>query len=149
MIDPRAVEIVKKFEGFSPHPYTCPAGKLTIGYGSTIWGKRRVWESLRVTEEEAEAQMMADLGEIQTKLADLIRVPVNPPQIGALASFVYNIGITAFKASTLLRLLNAHDYKGAARELDRWVHAGGRKVRGLATRRAAEKELFLTDLPKV
>ena len=149
MIDERAVELVKKFEGFSEHPYTCPAGKLTIGYGSTMWGsngkKRRVWESLRVTEAEATAQMVADLDELAIKIQDDVVVPVSNAQIGALAAFAYNVGFTALRTSTLLRKLNLGDYKGAADQLDRWVHAGGTKLRGLATRRAAEKVLFLSE----
>lgn len=148
MIDQRAIDLIKKFEGFSEHPYTCPAGKLTIGYGSTMWGtdgkKRRIWESLRVTEGEATTQMVADLDEIAARIQADVVVPLSSEQLGALASFVYNVGITAFRTSTLLRRLNAGDYKGAADQLDRWVHAGGSKVRGLATRRAAEKELFLS-----
>ena len=149
MIDERAVELVKKFEGFSEHPYTCPAGKLTIGYGSTMWGsngkKRRVWESLRVTEAEATAQMVADLDELAIKIQDDVVVPVSNAQIGALAAFAYNVGFTALRTSTLLRKLNLGDYKGAADQLDRWVHAGGTKLRGLATRRTAEKVLFLSE----
>jgi lysozyme len=149
VIDERAVELVKKFEGFSEHPYTCPAGKLTIGYGSTMWGsngkKRRVWESLRVTEAEATAQMVADLDELAIKIQDDVVVPVSNAQIGALAAFAYNVGFTALRTSTLLRKLNLGDYKGAADQLDRWVHAGGTKLRGLATRRAAEKVLFLSE----
>ena len=147
MIDQRAIDIVKKFEGFSEHPYTCPAGKLTIGYGSTMWGengkKRRIWESLRVSEGEATTQMVGDLEELAAKITKDVVVPLSGAQVGALAAFSYNVGYAALKTSTLLRKLNVGDYKGAADQLDRWVHAGGTKLRGLATRRAAEKELFL------
>lgn len=149
MIDQRAIDIVKKFEGFSEHPYTCPAGKLTIGYGSTMWGengkKRRIWESLRVSEGEATTQMVADLEELAAKITKDVVVPLSEAQVGALAAFSYNVGYSALKTSTLLRKLNVGDYKGAADQLDRWVHAGGTKLRGLATRRAAEKMLFLSE----
>lgn len=148
MIDQRAIDLVKKFEGFSEHPYTCPAGKLTIGYGSTMWGpdgkKRRIWESLRVTEGEATTQMVGDLDSIETKMQKVVEVPLTREQTGALAALIYNIGFAAFSTSTLLRKLNAGDYKGAADQFDRWVFSKGSKVRGLATRRAAEKELFLS-----
>lgn len=149
MIDPRAIELVKKFEGFSEHPYTCPAGKLTIGYGSTMWGengkKRRIWETLRVSEGEATTQMVGDLEELAAKITKDAVVPLSDAQMGALVAFAYNVGYTALKTSTLWRKLNLGDYQGAADQLDRWVHAGGRKIRGLATRRAAEKELFLSE----
>lgn len=150
MIDPRAIELVKKFEGFSEHPYTCPAGKLTIGYGSTMWGengkKRRIWESLRVSEGEATTQMVADLEDFAAKIQKDVVVPLSDAQLGALAALAYNVGWSeALKTSTLLRKLNAGDYKGAADQMDRWVHAGGKKLRGLVARRAAEKELFLSE----
>jgi lysozyme len=149
VIDERAIDLVKNFEGFSEHPYTCPAGKLTIGYGSTMWttsngGRRRIWESFRVTEEQATLQMVADLDDLAIKIQESVVVPINSAQLGALASFAYNVGLPALRGSTLLRKLNSGDYEGAADQLDRWVNAGGQKVRGLATRRAAEKALFLS-----
>jgi len=72
-------------------------------------------------------------------------VPLSNAQVGALAAFAYNVGLPALRTSTLLRKLNLGDYKGAADQLERWVHAGGNKLRGLAARRAAEKVLFLSE----
>jgi lysozyme len=68
-------------------------------------------------------------------------------QLDALVSFVFNIGIGAFKGSTLLRKLNAGDYASASIEILRWNKATveGRRVVlvGLARRRVAERELFI------
>ena len=72
-----------------------------------------------------------------------IKVKVSQNQFDALASFVYNVGETAFKDSTLLRKLNAGDFQGAGAQFDVWVNAGGKKVQGLVNRRAKEKALFL------
>ena len=44
-------------------------------------------------------------------------------------------------------MLNAGDYIGAANELDRWVHAGGKTISGLVRRRQYEKDLFLQPVP--
>ncbi|MDX8205161.1 lysozyme, partial [Acinetobacter pittii] len=54
-----------------------------------------------------------------------------------------NIGVGAFKKSTLLKKLNSGDYKGAANQFDVWVNAGGKRLAGLVRRRAIEKKLFL------
>jgi peptidoglycan hydrolase-like protein with peptidoglycan-binding domain len=45
-----------------------------------------------------------------------------------------------------LKLLNDGDPKGASLEFEKWVHAGGKVLKGLVRRRKAEKELFLKDL---
>ena len=46
---------------------------------------------------------------------------------------------------TLLKLLNANDFAGAAAEFDKWDHAGGQVVAGLLRRRQAETALFQDD----
>ena len=64
-------------------------------------------------------------------------------QWAALISFTYNIGITRFRCSTLLKKLNAKDRKGAVAEFMRWVHVGKKRLPGLVKRREAERDLFL------
>jgi len=69
-------------------------------------------------------------------------VPLTQGQFDALASFTYNLGEGQVSKSTLLKLLNAQDYQGAANEFERWVYAGNTKVNGLIRRRQNERELF-------
>jgi len=57
-------------------------------------------------------------------------------------SFIFNCGVSAFKSSTLLRLLNQGDYEGARKQFLRWDKAGGKPLLGLARRRAAEASMF-------
>jgi lysozyme len=40
-------------------------------------------------------------------------------------------------------LLNSGNTEAAAKQFDRWIYAAGKKLEGLARRRAAEAELFL------
>ncbi len=74
-------------------------------------------------------------------------MPLTQGQWDALSSFVYNLGPGALEKSTLLRLLNAGDYSGAAAQFDRWVYASGKKLSGLVKRRAAERALFEGKTP--
>ncbi|NCX34495.1 MAG: hypothetical protein EBX23_03875 [Proteobacteria bacterium] len=75
----------------------------------------------------------------------LVQVPLNNNQLNALISFVYNVGINAFKVSLMLRLLNSGaDKNTVAAQFDRWVFDNGVKVKGLINRRNAEKKLFLS-----
>ena len=75
-------------------------------------------------------------------MTEAVKVPLNPNQFGALTSFTYNLGAGNLRSSTLLRKLNAGDYAGAAAEFARWNKAGGKVLKGLTRRRAAERALF-------
>jgi len=70
---------------------------------------------------------------------------LNNNQFSALVSFVFNVGIGNFKASTLLKKLRGGDYLGAADEFPKWRRANGKILRGLVLRRAAERDLFLKN----
>ncbi|MCY1458796.1 Lysozyme RrrD [compost metagenome] len=73
----------------------------------------------------------------------LVQVPLTGNQWDALVSFTYNLGAANLESSTLLRLLNAGDYVGAAGQFPRWNKAGGKVLPGLVRRREAERVLFL------
>lgn len=77
-------------------------------------------------------------------MRELVNVPVWQSEYDALVSFVYNIGVTAFRKSTMLRRLKALDYREASYEFGRWVFVNGVKSKGLINRRAAERSLFNT-----
>jgi len=132
-------KIVAEFEGLRLEAYLCPAGVLTIGYGHT---GPDVFHGQVITKEEAADLLYTDLNKFRQAVVSLVDVPLNSNQFGALVSFVYNVGIGAFKASTLLRKLNQEDYEGAANEFKRWNKGGGQVLRGLVRRRAAEEALF-------
>ncbi len=139
-ITPTGIQIIRRFEGFSPIPYRCPAGYLTIGYGHVVrsgeaWGN--------ITVEEAEALLLQDVQDVENAVERLMTVPLTHGQYDALASFTFNLGAGALQRSALRRKLNRGDVFGAAGEFPRWVWAGGIKLRGLVLRRAAEQARFL------
>jgi lysozyme len=134
-------ELVARFEGLRLAVYNDQAGLPTIGYGHLI----KSGEQFSViTVAQAEALLDADLAPARDAVAKYVSVPLNDNQRAALISLVFNIGVGAFSASTLLRLLNEYDYIGAAAQFPRWVYAGGKVSKGLQTRREAEKALFLS-----
>ena len=146
---PRCVELVKRFEGFVPHIYRCPAGYPSIGYGHVVRpGEEELFKD-GITEEEAERLLITDLAKVELKLWPLIKVTIHPWMMDALISFSFNVGLYAFRASTLRRKLNSKDFGDAADEFLRWVYAGGRKLRGLVRRRKAERALFLEGLEEM
>ncbi|WP_042702041.1 lysozyme [Azospirillum sp. B506] len=137
-----AVDLVKHFEGLYLTAYLCPAGVPTIGYGHTAG----VTMGETITLEQANAFLASDLAEAAGHVDALVKVPLNENQRGALSSFVFNLGAGSLESSTLLKLLNAGDYAGAAGQFGRWVYAtvNGKptKLPGLVARRAAEAALF-------
>ena len=135
------IRLVKRFEGFSPVPYRCPAGILTIGYGHVI--TERDSFTYPLTEEQAERILIADLMRIERIIKPMILVPLFWNQLDALVSFSFNVGPYTFRISTLRKLLNEGDYEGAGEQFLRWVYVGKTKLRGLVRRRQAERALFL------
>lgn len=138
------IELVKKFEGFSPTPYVCPAGYLTIGYGHVLTPTEK--EVLKViTREEAELLLERDLQKYLSQVSRL-SPPLPPLCLFSLTSFTYNVGVFAYQRSTLRRKLLRAEYEDAANEFLKWVYAGGRVLPGLVKRRQAEREMFLKGI---
>lgn len=133
------IALLKHFEGCELVAYQDVAGIWTIGYGHTGAG---VGPGVKITQEYADQLLAEDLNQTELTVQRQVQVLLNPNQFSALVCFVYNVGDTAFKESTLLKFINAKDFDNAALQFDRWVYAGGRVVQGLVNRRAAEKALF-------
>ena len=136
---------LKSHEGWSSNPYLDVAKIPTIGYGFTYYpnGKKVTMADNPMSKEEGDRILRKILADFEDAINDLVVVPLTQNQFDALVSFVYNVGINAFKNSTLLRELNMGRYEKAADQFARWNKAGGRVVQGLVNRRRAERSLFL------
>lgn len=139
-ISDRGIDLIKQFEqcrlvGYLPTPADVP----TIGWGHT---GPEVIIGLRWTQEQADAQLSADLERFEKAVTACVKVPLTQQEFDACVSLAFNIGTGAFKNSTLARKLNAGDYDGAAAEFKRWNKQAGRELAGLTRRREAERELF-------
>jgi lysozyme len=144
-----AVELAKRFEGFHrvpkadpgrAHPYICPAGYWTIGYGRLCDPKHPP-----ISEEEGEVYLSQDL--MTATKATLRYCPVlateSESRLAAIVDFTFNLGAGRLQTSTLRRRVNQRDWPSAATELRRWVYGGGRILPGLAARRQAEVLMLL------
>ena len=140
------LEFIKKWEGVSLKPYSDVAGYATIGYGHLIKNSDAAKFKDGITKQQAEQLLIKDLEEAVEALERTCRVNITPDQETACISFIFNLGGSRWKSSTLLRKLNRGDIYGAANEFPRWKWAGGRIVQGLLNRRLEEKELFLRNL---
>lgn len=134
-----AMALVRKWEGCRLEAYLCPAKVWTIGYGATGAGIR---EGARWTQAQADDRLARDVENFQRGVRALLKREASDNELGAMTSLAYNVGLTAFRASTLLRLFNAGDKAGAAKEFPKWNRARGRVLSGLVNRRAHEREVF-------
>jgi len=136
---PVAAELIKKIEGLSLIPYKCPGGVLTIGYGHTKTTK----PGMKITAKEADALLADDIKECEESISKLVVVPITQNNFDALVDFVFNLGESNFKKSTLLKRINAKRFYEAADEFLKWNDINGKPSIGLTNRRAAERNLFL------
>lgn len=136
------LNLIKQLEGLRLQAYQCSAGVWTIGYGHTTG----VLSGDIIDEGQAEVFLREDIVDPEDTVNRLVTVPLGQNQFDALTSFVFNLGSGNFRSSTLLRKLNAGDYNGAADELLRWIHAGGKSLPGLVRRRDIERKLFIYDI---
>jgi len=132
--------LIVRFEGFSPVPYRCPAGYWTIGYGELAQP-----DTPPISEAEARRRLREVLMPryMAHALAASPGLAAHSGRLAAIADFVYNLGPTRYRASTLRKRVNASDWTGAAAEIVKWVYAGPRKLPGLVLRRQAERALLL------
>ena len=149
----KGTEIIKAHEGYSDTSYLCPANYWTWGYGSRYYKGMEVTKGMKFTKNEAEAQLKLDLEKFENVILKTVKVPLVQEQFDALVSFIYNVGEGAFRGSTLLKKLNAYDYRGAADELLKWdkarnKHGEKKPLAGLTRRRNQERELFLAGTHK-
>lgn len=137
-----AVALVKKWEGCRLEAYPDPGtggAPWTIGYGATGPG---IVKGVRWTQRQADDRLAVDVDRFLKGVRSVLKKPASDAQLGAMTSLAYNIGVSAFANSTLLRKFNAGDVGGAAAEFPRWNKAGGKVMKGLSNRRADERKVF-------
>lgn len=140
-----ASALMRRFEGFYPKPYLCPAGVPTIGYGSTLYADG---SAVQLTDPPITRQQAEELLQLTVRRDYLPAVLKlcpgvdDPNRLAALIDFAYNLGNGALRSSTLRKRVNAGDWDAVPAELMKWNKAGGRVLRGLTLRRQAEAALI-------
>ena len=142
-VSSKGLELIKEFEGFSSVAYLCSAKKVTIGYGNTFWEDGTpVKIGDQISKERAETLLKHVVDNFSVAVEVDIKIEVTQNQFDAMVSLAYNIGLGAFKNSTLLRQLNRGNFVGASQEFLRWDKSNGKPLLGLTRRREREKLLF-------
>lgn len=140
-ISDKGLDLIREYEGFSPVPYQDAAKYWTIGWGHLI---KKDEKFDRITQEQGKELLKKDLEPVENTINYYTEVKLNQNQFDALCVFVYNIGTSAFIRSTLLKWLNDNRFNDIPQQFTRWNKASGRTLLGLARRRVAESQLFLS-----
>lgn len=141
------MKIIKEFEGLSLKPYLCSAKVATIGYGNTFYenGVKVKMTDPPITKERAEELLQFTIDNFAKQIKPLIKKEITKNQFDALLCFAFNIGVSALRNSTLLKLVNINPNDGMiAKEFLKWNKAGGKVVQGLTNRRIKESALYFT-----
>lgn len=132
------IEFVKEKEGFRGLAYQDSAGIWTVGYGSTLG----VTSMSTTTKEAAEWRLVKELMDYLDFVINYGKdygYDWNKKQVGALTSFIYNLGKGALRQVTDS---GTRDNATIAKKMKLYYNAGGKKLPGLVKRRLEESARF-------
>ena len=166
----RGLREIRFYESAEPRVYPDSSAKLTIGIGHLLTkeelrtgilkiGKKTYnWKTCSLSNEEMDELLGIDLDKIEGPLSSMFLwdgtfgTVLKQHQFDALICLIFNIGMGAFKSSTLLRRLEQKDIDGAMEAWTWWNKETKRGVKvvsnGLVTRRGREIKLFTTGVYK-
>lgn len=137
------IALLHHFESCRLVAYPDPGSKdghpWTIGWGHT---GPEVKKGLVWTQAQADAAFLSDLEATESLVSQMVP-NASQAEFDALVSFAYNLGATALRNSTLMKLYKAGDKRGAAEQFLRWNKNDGVIMYGLTKRRTAERAMFL------
>lgn len=150
----RGKELIREVEDLRTEVYLDSGGAPTIGIGHLLTKSERLSGKICIgttighykeglSVDQVWMLFDQDIAPVEQTITNSVRVPLSQNQFDALCCFVFNIGPSAFKESTLLRLINQSFYDQVPVQMRRWVHDNGIVVLGLKNRR--EKEVALWE----
>jgi lysozyme len=137
------LHLTECFEGNILTAYQDQRSVWTIGYGHTA----NVHAGQTITQQQAEAYLAADIHTAARCVNEVVMRKLTQSQFDSLVDFAFNVGITNFRHSTLLKELNAGNFPEAIAQFNLWDHCGGVINAGLLRRRKAEAAEFAEKQP--
>ena len=144
-ISQKGIDLIKEFEGCKLEAYKCPAGKWTIGYGTTDADysitKTKIKAGLKISKQQAEKWLRQSLNKIYCPKVNKYNNKYHWTQneFDAMVSFAYNLG-----SIDELCAKGKRSKSQIANEMLKYVKANGIVLPGLVKRRKKERVLFLS-----
>lgn len=159
-MSPNGLLVTQHYEDCELSAYLCPAKVWTIGWGHTGSDVR---SGLVITQSRADELLVEDMASFEIAVRKLVKIFITQHQFDALCDFAFNKGESGLASSTLLKLVNAGDTKGAADAFLSWIYGGDgskngidddrdgkvdepgekQRLRGLVRRAHSQRALFL------
>jgi lysozyme len=143
-VSPAGIAAMQRHEGCALSAYPDPGSRdgtpWTIGYGAT---GPDIAKGVKWTQAQADERFVNDVRRFENEVERLLAgTPTAQHQFDAMVSFAYNVGVSAFAKSTLLREHRAGHYNAAAAQFGRWVNNDGKRMAGLVNRRRDEAAMY-------
>ena len=117
---------IKRHEGFSATVYTCPAGKLTIGYGRNLIDKG-------ISKVEANQMLYNDLYDIEMELLRRVHCfeKLDRVRRDVLINMAFNLGVNGLlNFKKMMAAVNDGYFELAAKEMldSKWAKQVGNRA---------------------
>lgn len=154
-VSPEFFIFLEQEEGYRENMYLDTGGAPTIGIGHLLTRSERSsgkifihgapirWES-GLSREQVWGLAEADTTKAVEAVNESVQVPLTQNQFNALVSLCYNIGETAFRNSTLVKVLNQKKYSDVPDQMRRWKFDNGKENKVLKQRREREIKLWMS-----
>lgn len=140
-ISSTGLNLIKRFEGCRTAAYRCAAGVWTIGYGHTAG----VVAGMTITQAQADEVLQLDLEKFEKNVNKYTsKYKWSQNEFDALTSFAFNLG-----SIDKLTALGRRNKSVIAEKMPLYNKANGKALAGLASRRKAEQELFLSGSTEI
>ncbi len=140
----KGINLIKELENFRSKAYLDTGGVATIGFGTIKYPSgNKVKLGDVISMDKAIELLKFDVLRFEQAVNDFVTSNLKQNQFDALVSFVYNIGATEFKKSTLLKKVNINPNDPTIEnEFKKWKYDNGKIIKGLENRRKKEIALF-------
>ena len=152
-IDQTGIDFIRSVEGVKNFVYADSAGLPTIGVGHLLTQDELTSGKIHIDgkaykyheglpDDVIDRLLLRDLHIAELVVNSNVKVKLTQSQYNALVSFTFNVGVGAFRNSTLLKRLNAGDYDSVTAQMRTWIFSAGQQIKGLKNRREKEIELW-------
>lgn len=153
-LSPQGLKLLQQIEGLRLKPYDDQTGQATqewcpgatIGYGHLIPEKHWPRFKAGISKADALALLQKDLKPVENTVRHAIIVSLEQHQFDALVMLAFNIGLSPFRTSSAVRMINdaraVTDYATLEDAWKAWKRSQGKDNDGLINRRACDWQLW-------